>query len=116
MKCLMRRPIEWLTMPQPWLNGKTPLNYFDDFESGALVSALCKYILEGYEPPVGIYASMDKRPIEIIPLIAYTLEQFLGDESEKTAHLKTHLLEYLCETNHPPYVRMLQCAFMRARG
>lgn len=73
---------EWVNQPAEWLDGKTPANYFDQFESAEeLLDLLGGYFEKGVNLPEPLYSRIAAMGEAIAP----KLEQLLRNESKSEA-------------------------------
>lgn len=95
----------WLAAPKDWLQGKSPVSYFDDMQDpNEIVKLLAEYVVGGIAVP----EPLDNRLIEmketVYPLFIYILEEFNEGEGQAIEHLKVKIINLLTEMDKPhPY-------------
>lgn len=93
--------LEWLEMPQKWLNGKSPVSYYADLSAAELVEDLGKYILSDITLPGVLLNRIADDKQETYPYLISLLQNY---EDKKAQAVKVAIVRLIEEMDLPhPY-------------
>jgi hypothetical protein len=92
--------LEWLDMPQDWLDGVSPNAYFAAMEPVKLISALGHYVLSDVTVPGPLLNCIADGREQTYPLLISLLKNYSGDGEDKLRTIIVRLIEEM-DMAHP---------------
>jgi len=92
--------LDWLASPKDWLAGKSPVNYYEDFEPGALIEELGKYILSEISLPGVLLNRIADDKEETYPFLVRLLTGYDGEKADAVKIAIIRLIEEM-DLPHP---------------
>lgn len=92
--------LKWVEEPKEWLKGKSPITYFEQFETAALIEELGKYIISKITLPGVLLNRIADTKQDTYPYIISLLTNYEGEKSEQIKVTIIRLIEEM-DLVHP---------------
>lgn len=92
--------LDWLDMPQGWLEGKSPNDYFASMDALMLIKTLGQYMLSGMTLPGPLLNRIADNREETYPLLVSLLKNYNGENEDKIKTVVVRLIEEM-DMAHP---------------
>jgi hypothetical protein len=92
--------LDWLDMPQDWLDGVSPNAYFAVMEPVKLISTLGQYVLSDMTVPEPLLNYIADSREQTYPLLISLLKNYSGDSEDKLRTIIVRLIEEM-DMEHP---------------
>ena len=92
--------LEWLDMPQDWLDGVSPNAYFAAMEPSRLISMLEQYVLSNITVPGPLLNCIADGREKTYPLLISLLKNYRGENEDKLRTIIVKLIEEM-DMEHP---------------
>jgi len=92
--------LEWLDMPQDWLNGVSPNAYFREMDPVTLVKTLGQYMLSDITLPGPLLNRIADLREDTYPLLISLLKNYSGENEDKIRTIVVKLIEEM-DMEHP---------------
>ena len=92
--------LAWLEKPKKWLKGKSPVEYFAEFDAPALIEQLGKYIISDATLPGVLLNRIADDKDETYPYLINLLKKYNGEKQSRIKHIIVRLIEEM-DFAHP---------------
>ena len=92
---------EWQNTPKDWLQGKSPAEYFVEFDAPTLVEMLGRYIISGFSVPNVLLNRTADIKQETYPYLLSLLKNY---EGEKAVEIKSAIVRLIEEMDMPHHL------------